>query len=133
MEVLDEVFVQYVPSRHQRPFLGSKSIPIHKILKTSPLSTGMDQTVDSEGRPAINKMGRRRGMSSSVEMALMDRLDLGHVEGRVNLHGAGKSQPAVGLMFFPMGNGSMNLGASFLDPTRRERSLDESHTFWPTW
>lgn len=108
MEVLDEVFVQYVPSRHQRPLLGSISIQIHKILKTSPLSAGMDQTVDSESRPPINKMGWRRRMSSSVEMALMDRLGFGHVEGRVNLHGAGNSQLHVLFMFFSMGNGSMN-------------------------
>lgn len=46
--------------------------------------------VDSEGKAPINKTRQIRKRGNGVEKALMD---LGHVKGRVNPHGARKNQP----------------------------------------
>lgn len=85
VEVLSKIFVQDVQGRHPRPLFRSISLPVDEVLKASPLSTLLTRWRTVKFGP------RRQRRSNRVEMAFMDRLDLGYVEGRMNPHGAGKS------------------------------------------
>lgn len=61
------------------------------------------------------------------QRALLGRLDLAGVEGRVDSRGSREFE-LPGLMTLEIGKGPTNLGMTFQDSTWRGRSLVESNT-----
>lgn len=91
-EVGYEIGFDDVAGRDPGPLLWTVSFLVLQVLETPASAVGADKTTHREHWTTINHTGRRRWWCSRDKRAVVDRLYLGDMEGRVDPHGVGERE-----------------------------------------
>ncbi|MEQ2237443.1 Contactin-associated protein-like 3B, partial [Ilyodon furcidens] len=84
----DESRIKDVRTGNPGSVFRSISCPIHKVLKSTPPTPNIQDTIDRICRVVINESSRGRGgLGRWTQGAFRDWLDLGNMESGMNVHG----------------------------------------------